>query len=175
MAPGITVWITGLPAAGKTTLALAVQARLAESARPAIVLDGDDLRGGLSPIWTTRAPAGARTSAGSAEVAALIAGQSAIVLVSLVAPYRADRDAARRLHERAQIAFAEVWVATPVAECARRDPKGLYRRAAAGELTGLTGWDDPYEEPRAAEAVVLPMAPGDGIAVVERLVRNRLG
>ena len=175
MAPGITVWITGLPAAGKTTLALAVQARLAEGARPAIVLDGDDLRGGLSRDLD-HSRAGRRENVRrAAEAAALIAGQGAIVVVSLVAPYRADRDAARRLHERARIAFAEVWVATPAAECARRDPKGLYRRAAAGELTGLTGWDDPYEEPRAAEAVVLPMAAGDGIAVVERLVRNRLG
>ena len=173
-AHGVTVWITGLPAAGKTTLALALRSRLRDGALHAVVLDGDDLRRGLSSDLD-HSRAGRRENVRRvAEAAALLAGQSTIVLVSVIAPYRDDRAAARRLHEQAQIAFAEVWVATPVEECARRDPKGLYRRAAEGRLTGLTGWDAPYEEPRDADAVVLPRTPGDGVEDVARLVRERL-
>jgi bifunctional enzyme CysN/CysC len=173
-ARGVTVWITGLPAAGKTTLALALRSRLRDGALNAVVLDGDDVRGGLSADLD-HSRAGRRENVRRvAETAALLAGQSMIVLVSVIAPYRADRAAARRLHDEAGIDFAEVWVATPVEECARRDPKGLYRRAAEGRLSGLTGWDAPYEEPRDADAVVLPATPGDGVEDVARLVLGRL-
>lgn len=135
------MWITGLPAAGKTTLALALRSRLRDGPLSVAVLDGDDLRRGLSADLD-HSRAGRRENVRRvAEAAALLAGQSTIVLVSVIAPYHAERAAARRLHEQAGIAFAEVWVATPVEECARRDPKGLCRRAAEGRLSKLNGWD----------------------------------
>ena len=89
-----------------------------------------------------------------AHVARLFADAGAVAVVSLVSPFREDRLAARRLHEVAELPFVEVFVDTPVEECARRDPKGLYARARAGRLTGLTGESAPYEPPEAAEIVI---------------------
>jgi len=171
----LTVWFTGLPAAGKTTLARGLRAQLADESQRPLMLDGDDLRRGLSADLNL-SPEGRRENVRrAAAVAVLLAGQGAIVLVSLVSPYRADRDAARRLHEQAQIPFAEVWVATPADECARRDVKDLYRRAAAGELTGLTGHDAPYERPLRPEAVLIPTPQDNGVAALERFARELRG
>jgi bifunctional enzyme CysN/CysC len=171
--PGITVWLTGLPAAGKTTLAATVATRLAADGRRAHVLDGDELRRGLSSDLDLSRAGRAENVRRAGAVAVLLAGQGAIAIAGLVSPYRADRDAVRLAHEQARIAFAEVWVATAVEECARRDAKGLYRRAAAGELTGLTGWDAPYEEPLQPDAVILPTPHDDGVEAVLRLIRER--
>ena len=90
----------------------------------------------------------------TAEVSALLADAGVLVLVALVSPYRADRDAARAVHARHGLPFLEVHVATSLEECEARDPKGLYARARSGELRGLTGVDDPYEPPDDPELVV---------------------
>lgn len=172
---GMTVWLTGLPAAGKTTLATRIVARLATDGRHAVALDGDDLRRGLSRDLDLSRDGRRENVRRAGEVAALLAAQGTLVVVSLVSPFRDDRDAVRGLHEDADVAFAEVWVATPVEECARRDVKGLYRRAKAGDLDGLTGWDAPYEPPPAAEVVVRPTVAEDGVELVLRLVAERLG
>ena len=152
--PGATVWMTGLPASGKSTVAAAVEARLVGEGRPAYVLDGDNLRHGLNGDLGFSAEDRAENVRRTAEVSALLADAGVVVLVALVSPYRADRAAARAVHERLELPFLEVHVATSLEECERRDPKGLYARARAGELQHLTGVDDPYEPPDAPDVDV---------------------
>jgi len=151
-----TVWITGLPAAGKTTLADALAGLLAQAGAPVEVLDGDALRRGptrgLGFSREDRAVQAARAAAFAAEHVR----DGGVAVVALVSPYREDREVARRAHADAGLGFLEVWVDTPLAVCEARDPKRLYARARAGELNGLTGIDDPYEQPEAADVVVRP-------------------
>jgi bifunctional enzyme CysN/CysC len=151
---GATVWLTGLPASGKSTIAVAVESALVDAGRFAYLLDGDNIRHGLSGDLGFDPASRAENVRRVAHVARLFADAGAVALVSLVSPYREDRLAARRLHEAAGLPFVEVFVDTPVEECARRDPKGLYARARAGRLAGLTGEDAPYERPQDAELVV---------------------
>lgn len=146
-----TVWLTGLPGAGKTTLARELERRLLSTAGAVCVLDGDELREGLSrDLGLSREDRGEQARR-AAEVAALLSKSGTVAVVALVSPYKADRCRARELHERLGLRFLEVWLDTPLAICERRDPKGLYARARAGELPGLTGVDDPYEPPSAPE------------------------
>jgi adenylyl-sulfate kinase len=152
--PGATVWFTGLPASGKSTIAAGVEAHLLGEGRSAYILDGDNLRHGLNGDLGFSASDRAENVRRTAEVSALLADAGVVVLVSLVSPYRADRAAARAAHERRTLPFVEVHVATTLEECERRDPKGLYARARAGELRGFTGVDDPYEPPEAPDVVV---------------------
>jgi adenylyl-sulfate kinase len=151
---GATVWMTGLPGSGKSTIASGVESALLESGRSAYILDGDNLRHGLNGDLGFSAQDRTENVRRTAEVSALLADAGVVVLVALVSPYRADRDAARAVHSERGLPFLEVHVATPLEECERRDPKGLYARARAGEISGLTGVDDPYEPPVAAEVVV---------------------
>lgn len=148
---GATLWLTGLPAAGKSTVAAAIEARLVRGARAAYRLDGDNLRHGVCGDLGFSAEDRAENVRRIAEVARLFADAGVVAIVSAVSPYAADRDAARALHARCGIPFIEVFVNTPVEECSRRDPKGLYAKARAGELHGLTGIDAPYEPPPAPE------------------------
>jgi len=151
---GVTVWMTGLPASGKSTVAAAIEARALGERRSAYVLDGDNLRHGLNGDLGFSAEDRAENVRRTAEVAALMADAGVLVLVALVSPYRADRAGARAVHDRLRLPFLEVHVATSLEECERRDPKGLYARARAGELSHLTGVDDPYEPPLDADVVV---------------------
>lgn len=167
-APGATVWLTGLPASGKSTLAAAAEATLLRAGRAAYVLDGDNLRHGLNGDLGFSAEDRAENVRRTAEVAALIADAGVICLAALVSPYAADRQAARAAHERRELPFVEVHVATSLAECEARDPKGLYARARAGELKGLTGIDAPYEAPEHPDLRVEPSEPL--AAAVERLL-----
>ena len=146
--------MTGLPGSGKSTVANGVEASLLETGRSVYILDGDNLRHGLNGDLGFSAADRAENVRRTAEVSALLADAGVVVLVALVSPYRADRDAARAVHAARGLPFLEVHVATPLEECERRDPKGLYARARAGEISGLTGVDDPYEPPLAAEVVV---------------------
>jgi bifunctional enzyme CysN/CysC len=166
---GSTVWMTGLPASGKSSIAMTVEASLVAAGRPAYVLDGDNLRHGLNGDLGFSAEDRRENVRRTAEVAALMAESGVVVLVSLVSPYRADRAAAREAHERRGIPFLEVHVATTLQECEDRDPKGLYARARAGELRGMTGVDDPYEAPEAPDLVVA--GAGESVeAAAERLL-----
>jgi adenylyl-sulfate kinase len=151
---GATVWMTGLPASGKSTVAAGVEARALAEGRGAYILDGDNLRHGLNGDLGFSAADRAENVRRTAEVAALLADAGVLVLVALVSPYRADRDAARAVHARLDLPFLEVHVATSLEECERRDPKGLYAKARAGELAHMTGVDDPYEPPLSPEVVV---------------------
>src|SRR5215216_1781146 len=149
--PGATVWFTGLPSSGKSTVAAAVEARLLAAARPAYVLDGDNLRHGLNGNLGFSPEDRAENVRRTAEVAALMADAGVTALASLVSPYRADRAAAREAHESRGLRFLEVWVSTPLEECEKRDTKGLYARARAGEIPDFTGVGQPYEAPEAPE------------------------
>lgn len=145
--PGATIWLTGLPAAGKSTIASAVAARLAEAGREVEVLDGDEFRLTLSAgLGFSRDDRDVHVQR-VGYVAEMLARHGVLVIVPVIAPYRKAREIVRRRHKRRGTNYLEIHVSTPVVECARRDPKGLYAKAFAGVVTGLTGVDDPYEQP----------------------------
>jgi adenylyl-sulfate kinase len=148
---GATVWITGLPASGKSTLAAAVEERLVEAGRWAYMLDGDNLRHGISNDLGFSAEDRKTQICRVGDIATLFADAGAVAIVALVSPFRAERCSVREKHEQQDLSFVEVFVDTPVETCAARDPKGLYARARAGELRNFTGVDDPYEPPMAPD------------------------
>jgi adenylyl-sulfate kinase len=148
---GATIWFTGLPASGKSTLAVEIEALLIGAGRPAFRLDGDNLRHGLNGDLGFSPEDRAENVRRTAHAAALLAEAGVVALVALVSPYASDRATARAIHESAGVPFHEIWVSTGLAECARRDPKGLYARARAGELPGLTGVGDVYEPPESPD------------------------
>ena len=150
---GVTVWFTGLPSAGKTTIANLVGGRLAERGRPVEVLDGDVVRTHLSRGLGFSKADRDENIRRIGYVAGLLTGHGVTVLVSAISPYRAVRDEIRAAVERVG-GFVEVHVAADLATCRARDVKGLYARQARGELRGLTGVDDPYEPPLAPELVL---------------------
>lgn len=144
---GVTVWLTGLPGAGKSTVARTVVSQLRDEVETE-VLDGDELRATISS-GLGFSPDDRDTHVRRVGfIAELLSSHRVLTLVPVIAPMAASRDAVRRHHESHGTPFLEVHVATPVTECARRDPKGLYARAFAGQLPGLTGVDGVYEEPR---------------------------
>lgn len=156
---GATVWFTGLSGSGKSSVAVAVERRLVAAGRSAYLLDGDNLRHGLNGDLAFSAADRHENVRRASEVARLFADAGVVALVPLISPYRAGREGARAIHAAADLPFAEVFVDTPLELCEQRDPKGLYARARAGEITGVTGIDDPYEAP------VLPqlrLTPEDG-------------
>jgi adenylyl-sulfate kinase len=151
---GATVWFTGLSGSGKSTTAAAVEARLLADGRWAYRLDGDNLRHGICSDLGFSHEDRSENVRRVAEIALLFADAGAIALACLVSPYAADRELARTLHERAGLAFVEVYVATNIAICAERDAKGLYARAECGEIADLTGVGAPYEPPARPEVVI---------------------
>ena len=144
---GATVWFTGLSGSGKSTIAAAVEAALVRAGRPAYLLDGDNLRHGLTADLGFSDSDREANVARVAQVARLFADAGVVALVSLISPFRVGREAARRLHSEAGLDFFEVWVNAPLDVCESRDPKGLYVRARSGEIPGFTGLSSPYEEP----------------------------
>ena len=153
----MTVWLTGLSGSGKSTIAVAVEAALLERGRHAYLLDGDNLRHGLNGNLGFSAEDRAENVRRVGEVAKLLADAGTVALVSLVSPYAADRERVRAVHADVGLRFVEVFVDTPLEECERRDPKGLYAKARAGELKGMTGIDDPYEPPSRPELTLRPL------------------
>jgi bifunctional enzyme CysN/CysC len=151
---GATLWFTGLPGAGKSTIASAVEERLIEAGQSAFLLDGDNLRHGLNGDLGFDEAARRENVRRTAHVARLLAESGTIVLVSLVSPYAADREAAAGLHAADDLEFIEIFVDAPLELCEQRDPKGLYARARAGELAGLTGVGAPYEAPSQPDLVL---------------------
>lgn len=172
---GATVWFTGLSGSGKSTVAVQTERLLLDIGHAAYLLDGDNLRHGLNGDLGFSTEDRDENVRRASEVARLFADAGLVALVPLISPYRAGRERARAAHEAAGVPFLEVFVNTPIEECERRDPKGLYAKARAGEITGFTGIDDPYESPSACE---LELTPSDGDAheqarVVVRLLRDR--
>jgi len=153
---GATVWLTGLSGSGKSTVAVELERRLVAAGRPAYVLDGDNLRHGLNRDLGFGDDDRAENVRRVGEVARLLADAGVVALVPVISPFRSGREAVRAAHEAAGVPFLEVFVDTPLDECERRDPKGLYARARAGELSGMTGIDSPYEPPEAPELVLRP-------------------
>jgi bifunctional enzyme CysN/CysC len=166
---GATVWLTGLPASGKSTIAAALEERLARDGLRSYRLDGDNLRYGLNSDLGFDPVDRAENIRRVAHVASLFADSGTIAIVSVISPYEADRLLARGVHDRNGLEFLEVFVDTPLTECERRDPKGLYARAREGKVRGFTGVDAPYEVPREADLDLRPCEePLDEL--VERLV-----
>ena len=151
---GATVWFTGLPGAGKSTIAAAVEERLVAAGQPAFLLDGDNLRHGLNGDLGFDEEARRENVRRTAHVARLLAESGTIALVSLVSPYAADRETAAALHVADELQFIEIFVDAPLEVCEQRDPKGLYARARAGQLAGLTGVGAPYERPAHPDLVL---------------------
>ena len=146
---GAALWFTGLSGAGKSTIAAIVDHRLHAAGRHSYILDGDNLRFGLCKDLGFSPADRAENIRRIGEVARLFVDAGLIVLCAAISPYRRDREQARALVGADR--FVEIFVDTELAECERRDPKGLYRRARAGEITGFSGIDAPYERPEAPE------------------------
>ncbi|CAA9380135.1 MAG: Adenylylsulfate kinase [uncultured Propionibacteriaceae bacterium] len=151
---GATVWFTGLPSAGKSTIAHAVAEQLAAAGVRVQVLDGDEVRPHLSAGLGYGKEARDINVSRIGWVARLLASHGVVVLVPVIAPYAATRQAVRADHLAAGVPFAEVYVSTSLAVAEQRDVKGLYAKARRGEITGMTGVDDPYERPDTAELVL---------------------
>ena len=155
---GCTIWLTGLPSSGKSTIAFSLEHALVEQGRLAYVLDGDNIRHGLNKNLGFSAADREENIRRIGEVAKLFADAGVIMLTSFISPYRKDRDQARKIHEEAGLSFIEIFVDVPIDQCEQRDPKGLYKKArealAAGKGMGFTGVDDPYEAPLKPELII---------------------
>lgn len=144
---GATLWFTGLSGSGKSTIAVALEKALHARGRLAYRLDGDNVRLGINKNLGFSAEDRAENIRRIGEIAKLFVDAGTIVLSSFVSPYRGDRDLVRKLHVDGGIDFIEVYVDVPLAEAEKRDPKGLYKKARAGEIKNFTGISDPYEAP----------------------------
>jgi adenylylsulfate kinase len=151
---GATLWFTGLSGSGKSTVAVALEQVLFERGKLSYRLDGDNVRLGINKNLGFSAEDRTENIRRIGEIAKLFVDTGVIVLSSFVSPYRADRDIVRKLHEDAGMDFIEVYVDVPLAEAEKRDPKGLYKKARAGEIKNFTGISDPYEAPNNPELVL---------------------
>jgi len=151
---GATLWFTGLSGSGKSTVAVALEQVLFERGNLTYRLDGDNVRLGINKNLGFSAEDRTENIRRIGEIAKLFVDTGVIVLSSFVSPYRADRDIVRKLHEDAGMAFIEVYVDVPLEEAEKRDPKGLYKKARAGEIKNFTGISDPYEAPNNPELVL---------------------
>jgi adenylylsulfate kinase len=149
---GATIWLTGLSASGKSTIAVALEKALVERGHLAYVLDGDNVRHGLNKNLGFSPADRTENIRRIAEVAKLFTDCGVLVLTSFISPYRSDRDAARALFAEGD--FVEVFVDASLATCEARDPKGLYKKARAGEIPEFTGISAPYEPPERPELVL---------------------
>ncbi|CAF9905651.1 MAG: Adenylyl-sulfate kinase [Gomphillus americanus] len=147
---GLTIWLTGLSASGKSTIAVALEQHLLHLGLHAYRLDGDNIRFGLNKDLGFSPRDREENIRRIAEVSKLFADSCAVAITSFISPYRKDRDLARTLHGAAEaegLGFVEVWVDCPVEVAEQRDPKGLYKKARAGQIPEFTGVSAPYEEP----------------------------
>jgi adenylylsulfate kinase len=167
---GFCIWLTGLPSAGKTTIAKELLGPLRTSGWFAELLDGDEVRKGLSSDLGFDRKSREAHAGRVAFVAKVLARNGAIPIVALISPYRSSRARARDEIGR----FVEVYVNTPINVCEQRDVKGLYKKARAGEIKDMTGVDDPYEPPEHPDIVVdtLGRSPSESAAFIQKeLVR----
>ena len=146
------IWLTGLSGSGKSTLANALEVALTEQGKHTYLLDGDNVRHGLNKNLGMSDEDRTENIRRVSEVAKLMVDAGLVVITAFISPFRADRDAARALFEDGE--FVEVFADAPLEECEKRDPKGLYKKARAGEIKEFTGIDSPYEAPANAEVVI---------------------
>lgn len=148
---GATLWFTGLSGSGKSTVAVALEQVLLNQGKLSYRLDGDNIRLGINKNLGFSADDRKENIRRVGEVSKLFADAGVLVLSSFISPYREDRDTVRALHDAAGLSFIEVFVDCALAEAEKRDPKGLYKKARAGEIKNFTGIDDPYEVPQKPE------------------------
>lgn len=148
---GASLWFTGLSGSGKSTVAVALEKALLQKGKLAYRLDGDNIRMGLNKNLGFSADDRTENIRRIGEATKLFADAGIICLNSFISPYVADRDQVRALHEEGNLEFIEVFVDCSLAEAEKRDPKGLYKKARAGEIKNFTGIDDPYEAPENPE------------------------
>jgi len=172
---GATLWFTGLSGSGKSTIAFTLEHALVQLGHLAYVLDGDNIRHGLNKNLGFSATDREENIRRIGEVAKLFADAGLVVMTSFISPYRRDRDAVRALHAAAGLPFIEIHVATPISTCESRDPKGLYKKARAGELKNFTGIDDPYEPPTNAEVTLdaTNVSPQDATVQLVTVLRDK--
>ncbi len=167
---GCTLWFTGLPASGKSTVAAALEQVLVYRGIHAYRLDGDNIRHGLNRNLGFSRVDRAENIRRIGEVARLFADSGCLALTAFISPYVIDRENIRRQHLKNDLAFFEIFVNAPLHVCERRDPKGLYQMARAGQIHGFTGIDDPYEAPPRPDLVL-----NTAEISVEDCVRDCLG
>jgi len=167
LSKGSTVWFTGLSGSGKSSVAMLVERKLLELGRPAYVLDGDNLRHGLNADLGFSMADRSENLRRLAHIATLLADSGQIVLVPAISPLEEHRELARTVHVDQGFDFYEVFMDTPLADCEARDPKGLYAKARAGEITHFTGIDSPYQRPKNPD---LKLSPDDLDAQAQRVV-----
>lgn len=148
----LTIWLTGLSASGKSTLAFALERRLVDAGHACYVLDGDNIRHGLNKDLGFSHQDRTENIRRIAEVARLMNDAGLIVITAFISPYRDDRQLARKIVGMEN--FVEVYVSTPIETCEARDPKGMYKRARAGRISGFTGVNDPYESPATPDLTI---------------------
>ena len=144
---GVTIWFTGLSASGKSTVAVALEEALFERGKLSYRLDSDNVRLGINKDLGFSKEDRRENIRRVGEIAKLFGDAGTISLSSFISPYKSDRDEVRRLHETKNLKFVEVFVDCPLSVAEKRDPKGLYKKARAGEIKNFTGIDDPYETP----------------------------
>ena len=172
---GRTLWFTGLSGSGKSSVAVLVEQKLLEHGCPAYILDGDNLRHGLNADLGFSMADRAENLRRLAHIATLMADAGLTVLVPVISPLEEHRELARKVHTDQGTEFFEIFVDTPLADCERRDPKGLYAKARAGEITHFTGVDSPYQRPKNPDLRLTPDRGPDELAdqVVELLEERR--
>jgi len=168
--PGIVIWFTGLSASGKSTIANKLDVELNKKGLRTYILDGDNVRMGLNKDLGFSAESRKENIRRISEVAKLFADSGTIVMTAFISPYREDRDSARDVIGKD---YVEVFVNTPIKECIKRDPKGLYKKAIAGEIKGFTGIDAPYEQPLSPEISLDNLSIEDSLAVLMDLLRTK--
>jgi bifunctional enzyme CysN/CysC len=164
LSKGSTVWFTGLSGSGKSSVAMLVEQKLLAAGRPAYVLDGDNLRHGLNADLGFSMDDRAENLRRLAHIATLLADSGQIVLVPAISPLEAHRELARTVHTEQGFDFYEVFCDTPLEDCERRDPKGLYAKARRGEITHFTGIDSPYQRPKNPDLRLTPEQSADELA-----------
>ena len=172
---GSTIWFTGLSGSGKSTIAFTLEHALLRRGNLSYVLDGDNIRHGLNKNLGFSAADREENIRRIGEVAKLFADCGVVTMTSFISPYRKDRDLVRELHAKGNLPFIEVFMNTPIETCEQRDPKGLYKKARAGELKGFTGIDDPYEEPLKPELTLdtTSLSPQDAAVLLFRHLQKQ--
>ena len=167
---GIVIWFTGLSGSGKSTIANKLDIELNKRGLKTYILDGDNVRMGLNKDLGFSPESRKENIRRISEVAKLFADSGTIVMTAFISPYREDRDSARGV---IGLDYVEVFVNTPIEECIKRDPKGLYKKAIAGEIKGFTGIDAPYEEPLSPEISLGNLSIEDSVAVLIECLREK--
>ncbi|WP_396931625.1 sulfate adenylyltransferase subunit CysN [Mycolicibacterium sp.] len=164
LSKGRTLWFTGLSGSGKSSIAVLVEQKLLEHGCPAYILDGDNLRHGLNADLGFSMADRAENLRRLAHIATLMADAGLTVLVPAISPLEEHRELARKVHTDQGVEFFEIFVDTPLEDCERRDPKGLYAKARAGEITHFTGIDSPYQRPKNPDLRLTPERECDELA-----------